>query len=345
MFGPIRQISNEKKQQQEQPCNKLLQSRFINGPQDIKDDLICLICDNLLLNTSICCQCDQTYCTQCIDEWIKQGSGCLKCEGFQFRRQKPPMYDDFINLITIDCPFSQNPQNFASCSEKGMKLDQSLEHIKNCEFQIKQCPNEGCKLQIEANKYEDHVQQCLYRMYCCPYCNQQMPYLNSQQHDSICPRKQVKCKQCFNFYYQNQINDHEQNDCPQKIMDCQYCNQQFIKNVFQLHQKNCPKVPVNCDCNKIFIREQIDEHKKTCLFVKLICEKCSQQYTRQEDHQNKDCIKYLSLKCQQIETDVYLLNEQINEIKIHLNMPLYKQQSQYQSMIRPAIFQQRNQFF
>ncbi|KAL4505937.1 hypothetical protein ABPG72_013698 [Tetrahymena utriculariae] len=339
-----RQLSNQKPQQPEQPRNKLLESKFVDGPIDIKQELLCLICSRLLLDTSLCCNCDQSYCTQCIDQWTKEGSGCLKCEGFSFKKQKPPIYDDFMNHIKIDCPFSQNQQNFASCSQKGMTLCQALEHIKNCEFQIKQCQNKDCTFEGEAKEYAAHMQQCPYRIFQCIHCNLQMPHMNSLQHDIVCPRKQISCRYCKNLYFQSQISDHEQLDCPQKIMVCQYCDQNFIRNVFQLHQKKCPKMPITCDCNRHFLREDIEEHQKICLFVKIACEKCSQQYTKQEDHQNKDCIKYLSLKCQQIETDVFLLNEQINEIKVHLNLPLYQQKSQYQSMVRPAIFQQRNKF-
>ena len=50
--------------------------RFVNLSQSEEDELSCGICFGILIDPMVTSCCRQTYCKECISEWLKSNNNC-----------------------------------------------------------------------------------------------------------------------------------------------------------------------------------------------------------------------------------------------------------------------------
>ena len=48
-------------------------------PEAIHDELNCGVCGNVVESPKQCANCDQMYCTNCIDTWLTDSKDCKTC--------------------------------------------------------------------------------------------------------------------------------------------------------------------------------------------------------------------------------------------------------------------------
>lgn len=70
--------------------------------KSLKEDIICSICEKLMIMPMECTVCQNQYCQKCIENWKKKGGGCPNhCEGAELKKviQKKRL----ISKITFRC--------------------------------------------------------------------------------------------------------------------------------------------------------------------------------------------------------------------------------------------------
>ena len=60
---------------------------------DIKDEITCLICKDIIINPVFCMNCHKNFCSNCIERWNNEHDECpFRC--------KNPKYNNSINLLS-----------------------------------------------------------------------------------------------------------------------------------------------------------------------------------------------------------------------------------------------------
>ncbi len=145
--------------------------------KDIKDDLLCKICMEVLDDPVECSECNTAYCKACIDMW---------------RTHNPT------------CP--------NRCSNAKLQKPHKLRLAMLNNLQVS-CENEeaGCKAVTTIGEMEKHVGECPYRQIHCP--NQRCPYKGMEkdmkEHEKVCEYEMVVCdKGCDQPVLRREINNH-----------------------------------------------------------------------------------------------------------------------------------------
>ncbi len=82
-------------------------SRFVNLSQSESEDYICSICQDIFRDPVVTNCCLQTFCKQCINEWLETNNTCpydrKQLKGSQL--SLPPRFQNFIQLLFINSNF------------------------------------------------------------------------------------------------------------------------------------------------------------------------------------------------------------------------------------------------
>ena len=109
-------------------------TKLISGPID--EDLICIICANVVCEAMECSKCNSLFCKRCIDIWLKQKKECpSRCKMNKDAVIKPAsrIVGKLVKKMTIRCKY---------CSE-SMKIEFVEEHERICK--IPKCANPLCR--------------------------------------------------------------------------------------------------------------------------------------------------------------------------------------------------------
>ncbi len=106
-------------------------SRFVTLTDEEYEDIKCGICLGVLNNPLVTQCCQQSYCFDCINEWIKNSKTCPNCrKGLTKTKLIPPprFSSNLIEKLDIYCDYKQ-----MGCNQ-GLKLGQLSQHLKSCAF-------------------------------------------------------------------------------------------------------------------------------------------------------------------------------------------------------------------
>ena len=80
---------------------------LIANRSDIKafeEEIICDICQNIIMEPTQCLQCQNTFCKKCINDWLKRSSTCpFRCKPCEIKENK--LLRRLLSKITLFCPF------------------------------------------------------------------------------------------------------------------------------------------------------------------------------------------------------------------------------------------------
>ncbi|CAF3454863.1 unnamed protein product [Rotaria socialis] len=128
--------------------------------ESIGSDLICLLCHNPFIDPTVT-QCGDTYCRQCIEKDMRNGSHCpsQSCNQLLSTDHLIPPSHNFISILDklkVRCQL---------CEKTNINRGTFDEHIKtSCPECILDCPgkNIGCQWFGSRNEHDEHTKTCLY---------------------------------------------------------------------------------------------------------------------------------------------------------------------------------------
>jgi len=99
-------------------------------------------------------------------------------------------------------------------------------HIKNCLFQILECPNRGCARKLQRKNFDDHARSCSFRLMACEYCQSMVAVIALQRHVLFrCVLVPMACTQgCSKQVPKQEMEQHINNDCPLTPLPCLLAN-------------------------------------------------------------------------------------------------------------------------
>lgn len=127
--------------------------------KEVKDSIICLICQNIIINPLMCMICKNTFCKKCINQWTKRDPKCpIKCKNPNYQENSKLAL--LLSKLKFKCNFCNNTSeynamknHFSSGCDNFKRIKNSLEkkekHQKEKKFQ--KLPRK--KNQILESKY------------------------------------------------------------------------------------------------------------------------------------------------------------------------------------------------
>ena len=87
-----------------------------------KDDVICPICSNLIINPMMCMRCQNVYCKKCIEAWSKKDNKCPnRCENPDYHKSLEK--SNILSKLKFKCE---------KCGEEIL-YNNVQKHMNNCE--------------------------------------------------------------------------------------------------------------------------------------------------------------------------------------------------------------------
>ena len=114
----------------------------------IKDEIICEICQGILVKPKQCDSCESIFCENCINKWLKKNNSCPKrCPKFTIK-DCPRLMKKLLEKLVIECPICKKEFNYDFLVYKH--YDECLNGTKfiKCPF----CPD----CQIEKKTLEEY---------------------------------------------------------------------------------------------------------------------------------------------------------------------------------------------
>jgi len=120
---------------------------------EIDSELKCSICSEPFQSPLNCKSCGNTYCQQCINNWLKQQSSCPSCRrlGSTFAPVITRVVINQLNRLLVQCEL---------CEQKNLQRSNFSDHLNyHCPKKIVSCPD-GCSWQGERIQLDKHVRDC-----------------------------------------------------------------------------------------------------------------------------------------------------------------------------------------
>lgn len=134
--------------------------------EPIEKELTCIICSGILVDPISCKECENPFCSICIEEWIKKDDQCvLKCNAPFQNKPISRMTRNIMDKVMIKC----------TLCEGELTLNNYPSHFRNCLLANRtiECPFCSCgKLQTDNLKSESTDQNVILSYF--PKINQQI---------------------------------------------------------------------------------------------------------------------------------------------------------------------------
>jgi hypothetical protein len=129
--------------------------------ENIINSLRCAICLSLPRDACMCAYCENIYCKECIDQWIKYHNKCLfRCDGALSIIPVPRKIKQIISMMKYKCSKCSNMILFGEIQK----------HEQECQEDLKECLK-GCGSLVPKNYMEVHSKH-------------------------FCPLEKLECKTC-----------------------------------------------------------------------------------------------------------------------------------------------------
>jgi len=153
------------------------------------EEYFCKICFSLLKEPKCCGECEDLFCSQCLNETLSKCDRCPLCREAPFKESKVnKTVRNTLNSIEFLCPLN--------CTEK-LSLENIAKHFTEC----KKCDIYFvCKICDEKINKEEEL----------------------KAHISYCPEESVKCAFC-KFDFKNKEIEYHLANCAERLINCGEC--------------------------------------------------------------------------------------------------------------------------
>ena len=116
----------------------------INDYNSIKEEIICEICQGILVKPKQCGSCESIFCEKCINNWLLKNNSCPKrCEKFEIKNC-PKLMTKILDKLIINCPLCKSEFNYDSFVYKHYEKCFEEKKMVKCPF----CPD--CQIKYKA---------------------------------------------------------------------------------------------------------------------------------------------------------------------------------------------------
>ena len=158
------------------PNNRL----FSETTEETINSLTCQICEEIIFDPIECSKCQNIFCKECLEFWLKKKEICpLNCPGIFQPKQVHKLVKKSLLNLKYKC------ENFEfGCKETPTYVN-LIEHEKCCIFSKQKCPLSGCLSVILKIELNEHLKVCLYKEITCENCSGNYSIINKDSHDCV----------------------------------------------------------------------------------------------------------------------------------------------------------------
>ena len=223
---------------------------------DINDEYNCVICMQVADEPVRCSGlCAGIFCGGCMQQALRLKKTCPSCKKARINALKDMVLRNQIMKHQVYCinkgiadeatKTSNIRKRKASSDEKCTwtgKYDELSTHMKQCDFELVACSNEGCKEKIERRELEEHLQACMHRMISCERCNAAIKAALMNNHVNECPKVKATCI-CSYECTTDLLAEHRDKDCPMTEIQCEVvgCGAKVMRRDYEKHQDDAAK--------------------------------------------------------------------------------------------------------
>ena len=223
---------------------------------DISDEYNCVICMQVADEPVRCSGlCAGIFCGGCMQQALRGKKTCPSCKKARIKALKDMVLRNQIMKHQVYClnkgsadeatKTSNNRKRKASSDETCTwigKYDELSTHMKQCDFELVACSNEGCKEKIERRELEEHLQACIHRTTSCEHCNAAIKAALMNNHVNQCPKAKATCI-CGYECTRDLLDQHRDNDCPMTEIKCEVvgCGAKVMRRDYEKHQDDAAK--------------------------------------------------------------------------------------------------------
>ena len=224
---------------------------FVN----IDNDFNCVICMQVSDEPVRCNgMCAGIFCDVCMKECLAHIKKCPSCNLKDITAKKDVLVRNQIMKHQVFCINSSNTTNQdqatsrkrkassdVKCSWTG-RYDELSTHLKQCEFEMTVCTNDGCEEKIERRDLGLHLQACIHRTINCVHCMIFVKATKNAVHLNQCPKLEIICK-CRSKLPREKMDEHRNKHCPLTEIECEVigCNAKVMRKDYLKHQDNAAK--------------------------------------------------------------------------------------------------------
>jgi TNF receptor-associated factor 4 len=179
--------------------------------QEISEDMICIICQNIVRTPVLCQECNGLFCYQCINKWNSSYPTCPACRKKFKEKNLPKNFLNIINKIKLLCQFS-----YKGC-DKILKYESFFQHIDVCEFALCKCVSKECSFRDIRKNIREHIKLCIYVIEKCKYCQFKAMRLYIGQHLVSCKYFPLYCQICKLTVIRKNFPSHNDSKCLEKL--------------------------------------------------------------------------------------------------------------------------------
>ncbi|CAD8051834.1 unnamed protein product [Paramecium sonneborni] len=289
---------------------QLLRSLLVD-PENIDEHLLCGICHLLVCNPKECESCQQLFCLECIQDWMKRKKTCpYRCSENEIKLKEPHRYvKNTISHLNIKC-------SNEDC-DKIIELGQIDHHVKECLYTTQNCQNEGCGEKIKNFKLEEHRQKCQFRKVICDQCLISYP-LNQNHNCFKTLNQKIEDQNLIINQLKKMIEDQNSiiNQLKQTVLQ-QQIDQQQIQQLQKLGRALQQQKDQTCENghNLIWVQAIYRQQCSSCQQFneiarfkcqqcnKIYCQKCKKACFKDQKCPAKHQLQYKSIASQTITCD------------------------------------------
>lgn len=217
------------------------QERLVNGyPEELLIDksivdnsnfnIECEICLGLLNFPISCSQCGKNFCRKCIGDSQEKSNKCPNCRDIFQGINCDINTINFLNNIQLKC------YHFKEGCNEIFNYGNLKNHILNCPYGEYECPFDNCKYIGFKKDMNEHIRNCSLIEEKCNYCFCNIKRINMKEHMKKCGESLINCEFCFMKVKLNDYNKHILN-CENNGIICFNCFNLFTQETFLTHNE------------------------------------------------------------------------------------------------------------
>ena len=205
-----------------------------NNKNNINID--CEICLGILIYPISCSQCNRNFCKKCIGDYQEKSNKCPNCREIFKGINCNNNTIDYLNNIQLKC------YHFKEGCNEIILYKNYIDHIKNCNFGEYKCPFNDCNSIVLKKDLDSHIQICGMIKIKCDLCMEPIPKIYLNEHINECGKSLVQCDLCFKNIESKEFRNHKKK-CENKNLLCFNCFNIFTYKNYLLHNEFvCVKV-------------------------------------------------------------------------------------------------------